>query len=138
MDTSDGLKAEAKALVAVQELQHKNWSYKGYSILKAVRTYDHKKYKIRRLESKKVDLVTIFQDPNGHPVVFVLQVKSTEKSFRHFCNSPKHRNIKCLLALKQDITEDIVKRLRRIFEEVIDFGGRKNIFFRRKIDIKLL
>ena len=137
-DNSDGLKSEAKALEAVQELQHQDWSYKGYSILKVVRTYDHKEYKIRRLESKKIDLVILLKNPQGHPAVFVLQVKSTEKSFKHFCNSPKHQNIKCLLVLKHEIAEDILKRLKKILEEAADSGRRKNRFFRRNINIKLI
>ncbi|OGY63057.1 MAG: hypothetical protein A2745_00220 [Candidatus Harrisonbacteria bacterium RIFCSPHIGHO2_01_FULL_44_13] len=138
MDISEGLKSEAKALEAVQELQRRNWSHKGYLILKAARTYRHPNDKIRKLESKKVDLVIVFRDPNGHPAVFVLQIKSTPKSFRHFCNNSKHANIKCLLVLKHEIMEDVMPRLKKILEEVIDTGGRKNRFFRRKIDIKLL
>lgn len=68
----------------------------------------------------------------------VAHFKSTEKSFIHFCNSSKHRNIKCLLVLKDETTEDVTKKVRKIFEEVINDGSHKNKFFRRKIDIQLL
>ncbi len=89
MAESPGLKSEAKCLEAVLDLQKRGWSFKGFKIVKAARTYKHPHPRIARLDGKKFDLVIVFHHPDiEDPLVFVLQVKSTHKSYKRFCHSP--------------------------------------------------
>lgn len=136
---SEGLRAEAKALQAVNELQKRNWSYKGVYILKAARTYNHPEKKIRRLDSKKIDLIIAFGRSGGDHLVFVLQVKSTVNSYNRFRTHEKYgRNIKCILVEIDDTQPVIMDKLRNIFMEVLDIKASKNRYLRRKIPVDLL
>lgn len=143
MDNSPGLRAEARGLEALQEMQKKNWEFRGLKIIKAVRTNRHPVSKIRRLEGHKIDLVVLFDNskqplPRG-PMVMVLQVKSTHKSYKHFSISPNRiRSIKCVLIFEYEELDKVIAKLTAIFTEVLTLNCKKNPFLRPRIPIQLL
>ena len=166
-----GLKAEAKTLDAIKWLQKIRWRYEGFYIQKAVRTYNHREPEIRVLDSKKIDIVVVFRRRKVNfpttlkgPLIFVLQVKSTLKSYRRFQHNQrgfrggrtnrkhnKKRGIKCVLAKTTGSEHDdniyqIGGELINIFVEVLDITLKKrslrrdpsrNPFFRQEIPIRL-
>lgn len=116
-------------------MQKKNWRFCDFYIVKCARTCWHPNKRIRNLERKKIDLIVVF---NG-PLIFVLQVKSTHKSYKHFCNHPNHRrNIKCILIFEHEPIEKIINKLENIFKEVLTFPKRRNPFLRPRIPLDLI
>jgi hypothetical protein len=142
-DQSPGLRSEAKGLEAIQEMQKRRWEFRDFQIIKAVRTCWHPNKRIKKLESKKIDLIVVFDRksqplPKG-PMIFVLQVKSTHKSYRRFCNSPnRRRNIKCILIFEHEPIDKVIEKLDAIFKEILNIPSRRNPFLRPRIPLNLL
>ena len=100
----------------------------------AVRTYRHPDRRIARLDGRKFDLVVLFRKAAlAHPVVFVLQVKSTKKTYRHFCRSPHRRNIKCILVTPRESLPFVMADLKVIFKSALSIDYRHNKFLRPKL-----
>lgn len=139
-DNSPGLRAEARGLEAIKQMQKDNWEFRGFRILKTARTFEHPEIRIRNKESKKIDIIVAFTkaNPPSPPGIFVLQVKSTHKSYNHFCNNKNHKNIKCILIFEHEPIEDVIRKMDAIFKEVLGVTSRKNQFFRKNIPVDLL
>lgn len=139
MGKSTGLQQEQKCLEAVLALQSRGWRFNGFAIVKAARTYRHPHPRIARLDGKKFDLVIVFRREEApKPLVFVLQVKSTKKSYERFLHSPTKRNIKCILVRENEPQSAVMRELDAIFKEVLAIDWRRNKFLRKHIPIDLL
>lgn len=134
-----GLQQEAKCLGAVLLLQSRGWSFNGFTILKAVRTFRHQEPRIARLDGKKFDLVVVFRNADvSRPLIFVLQVKSTKKSYERFLRSPTKKNIKCIWVRENEPLSAVMRDLDGIFQVVLSIDHRHNKFLRKHIPIDLL
>ncbi len=140
MDRDVGLQQEEKCLEAVYALQCRGWQFNGFTLLKAVRTYGHPRPEIRRFDGRsKADLIILFRHADcEYPLVLVLQVKSTHKSFRRFKNSPSKKNIKCIWIRPSEPLKFVMAELNRIFQEVFSLEVKKNPFLRRNLSKKTL
>ena len=129
-----GLQQEQKCYEAIFLLQSRNWSFNGFSIFKFTRTYGHHNPKIRKLDGRKFDLVILFRHRNiEKSLVFVLQVKSTRKSYDRFKRSPTKRNIKCIWIRPSEPLKYVMADLDMLFKEVLAVDHRKNKFLRPKL-----
>ena len=139
MSGDSGLRQEQKCLEAVLALQSRGWSFRGFTILKAARTFCHPEPRIARLDGKKFDLVIVFRCVGApKPLILVLQVKSTKKSYERFLRSPTKNNIKCILVRENEPLSAVMRELDGIFQAVLSIDHRHNEFLRKHIPIDLL
>ncbi len=135
----DGLRQEQKCLEAVQSLQERNWAFRRYNIFKAARTYGHPNPQIKELDGQKYDVIIVFRRPNSpRLLVLVLQVKSTDNSYGHFCRNPKWKDIKCILVREEHSLSDVKRNLDAIFKEVLSMNSKCNPYLRDNIPTDLL
>ena len=129
-----GLQQEEKCKEAIFLLQSRNWSFNGFTILKFERTFRHPVKEIRKLDDRKFDLVILFRHRTiKDPLVLVLQVKSTQKSYDHFKNSPTKKTIKCILVRAREPLRDVMANLDAIFKEVLVIDHEENEFLRPEL-----
>ena len=142
-DKCPGLRSEARGLEAIKEMQKKGWEFRDFSIVKCARTCWHPNRQIKKLEGKKIDLIIVFDKKSGPlpkgPLIFVLQVKSTHKSFKRFSSHPSYkRNIKCVLIFEHEETQKIIGKLDAIFKEALSISKRNNPYMRPRIPLDLI
>ncbi|MDP3901865.1 MAG: hypothetical protein Q8Q37_02740 [bacterium] len=139
-----GLRAEERCLQAILSLQTAHQAFRGWSIVRAARTYRHASKKISRLDAKKVDIVVVFEKrslrrPKIMRRVFVLQIKSTDRSYETFLrNSKFSRNTLCLLVKISYSDKRVVRDVKKIFYWVLKDRKSRRPFFRHKIRVDLL
>lgn len=141
MAVDPGLQQEQRCWKAALALQRGNWNFKNFSILKAVRTYGHPDHRIREFDGgKKTDLIILFLRRGFRkPLAFLLQVKSTQKSYKRFRNSGdlKKKHVKCIWVFPREPLKYVMADLDRIFREALSRTARRR-FLRRNLSAELI